>query len=518
MCAPVPGEPLSPNRRRRSSHAVLAASTALLALAALAAFTGAAAAQEQPGWSQFQGGPEHVGVLADGPEPPYRVRWTLPAPAGEALSGAVVAGDLAVSVGEEAVYGIDVASGAVEWQVPRAGGPLSVPALGTGERGPILVYLEGPATDDATDPSPSATPPTVTSPSPTADARSAEVSTLVAIALGDQTELWRTPLGELSRSGVTIDGAHAFVGDQDGTVYSVSLESGAIVWSQTVDGRVDTPLAVSDGRVVVVARNPDTPQVIVAAYDATSGERVWPAAAVQGSSTAGSAPVAGGDSVFVGSADRRIRALDARDGTERWATLVLSLFSPATSLAFDGRDVFAADISGGLYRIDASDGARRWSYHVNEVVFRSSPVVSGSAVLLGLGDGRLVAVDVASGHLVWESAPSPGLLGTIALSSDAVIAVKGGRSAGLIAFESDPDGALVDVPSPTELEVGSTLSRYAIAAVIVFGVAFIPGLLARRRFGRAGVAGSGEADEVRAGEPEGEAAGAAIDEDTEEDA
>jgi outer membrane protein assembly factor BamB len=491
----------------------------MVAIASSALLGGAARAQEQPGWSQFQGGPEHAGVFADGPEPPYRMRWILPAPAGEALSGAVVAGALAVSVGEEAVYGIDVASGDVEWQVARAGGPLSVPAVGTGERGRILVYLEGPAPEDATPPSPSATAPTptATSPSPAAENASADASELVAIALGDRTELWRTPLGAPSRSGVTIDGANAFVGDQDGTVYAVSLESGAIGWSQVVEGRVDTPLAVSNGRVVAVARNTDTPQVIVTAFDAASGERVWPAVAVQGSSTAGSAPVAGGGSVYVGSADRRVRALDAQDGAERWATLVLSLFSPATSLALDGQDVFAADISGGLYRIDASDGARRWSYHVNEVVFRSSPVVSGSTVLLGLGDGSLVAVDVASGHLVWESGPSPGLIGTIALSSDAVIAVKGGRRAGLIAFESDPDGALVDVPSPTELEVGSTLSRYAIAAVIVFGVAFVPGLLARRRFGPAGM-GSGDADEGRAGEPEGDAADPTIDQDSVGDA
>ena len=38
-------------------------------------------------------------------------------------------------------------------------------------------------------------------------------STLVAISLADQSEVWRTPLGETSRSGVTIDGTNAFVGD-----------------------------------------------------------------------------------------------------------------------------------------------------------------------------------------------------------------------------------------------------------------------------------------------------------------
>jgi outer membrane protein assembly factor BamB len=462
-------------------------------MAALVLTPLAATAQETPTWSQFQGGPGHPGVLVDGPQPPYRVRWTLPAPAGEALSGAVVAGDLAISLGAEAVYGIGVASGAVEWQVARDGGPLSVPAIGAGPGGRILVYLEGPGPDEAGGtPEGSPTPSASGSPSgaaataaPTGTVAEAGGSTMVAISLADQSEVWRTPLGATSRSGVTIDGTNAFVGDQDGTVYAVSLETGAISWSQEMDARVDSAVAVSDGQVVAVARNTDTAQVVLAAFDEATGERSWPALAIQANSTAGTAPSAGGGSLFVGSADRRVRALDAADGTERWATLVLSLFSPATSLAFDDESVFAADIAAGLYRLDATGGGRAWSYHLNEVVLRSSPVVSGNSVLLGLGDGRLVAIDVASGHLVWESAPSPGLVGTIALAGDAVIAVKGGRDAGLIAFEHDPGGTLIDVPSPTQLEAGTMLTRWGLAAVIVFAVAFVPGLWAKRRFGAA---------------------------------
>ena len=487
-------------RRDRSSRALRVAAAAV-ATAPLVLLPGAAVAQEAPTWSQFQGGPGHSGVLADGPEPPFRVRWSLPAPTGDALSGAVVAGDLAVSVGNEAVYGIDVASGAIEWRVARDGGPLSVPAIGSGPRGRILVYLDGPGPNDAggapegsSSPSGSAAPSGSSSttgpgPSPTGPDEQPDVSTLVAVSLADRNELWRTPLRATSRSGVTIDGTNAFVGDQGGTVYAVSLESGTITWSAEMDGRVDSAVAVADAQVVAVARNTDTAQVVVSAFDEATGERSWPALAIQANSTAGTAPSAGGGSLFIGSADRSVRALDTENGTERWATLVLSLFSPATSLAFDDESVFAADIAGGLYRLDAAGGGRRWSYQLNEVVLRSSPVVSGSSVLLGLGDGRLVAVDVASGHLVWESAPSAGLVGTIALSSDAVIAVKGGRNAGLIAFEHDPQGALVDVPSPTQLEGGTTLTRWALAAVIVFAVAFVPGIWATRRF--SGVADDG---------------------------
>jgi outer membrane protein assembly factor BamB len=411
----------------------------------------------------------------------------------------VVAGDLAVSVGTEAVYGIDVVSGAIEWQVARGGGPLSMPAIGAGPRGRILVYLEGPGPSDGrgaseVSPSPSeratpSAPPSTTTgsgPSPTGPQEEPDISTLVGVSLADRTELWRTPLEAISRSGVTIEGTNAFVGDQGGTVYAVSLESGSITWSAEMEGLVDSPVAVADGQVVAVARNTDPAQVVVAAFDEATGERSWPALAIQANSTAGTAPSAGGGSVFIGSADRRIRALDANGGSERWATLVLSLFSPVTSLAFDDESVFAADIAGGLYRLDAADGKRRWSYQLNEVVLRSSPVVSGSSLLLGLSDGRLVALDTASGHLVWQSAPSPGLVGTIALASDAVLAVKGGREAGLIAFEHDPDGELVDIPSPTELDAGTTATRWTLAALIVFAIAFVPGMWANRRWGTPG--------------------------------
>src|SRR4029453_12081920 len=131
-------------RRDRSSRAGRLAAAAAVATAPLVLLSTAAVAQESPTWSQFQGGPGHPGVLAGGPEPPYRVRWTLPAPTGDALWGVVVAGDLAVSVGNEAVYGIDVTSGTIEWRVARDGGPLSIPAIGAGPRGGGLVFPPGP--------------------------------------------------------------------------------------------------------------------------------------------------------------------------------------------------------------------------------------------------------------------------------------------------------------------------------------------------------------------------------------
>src|ERR671924_460821 len=174
--------------------------------------------------------------------------------------------------------------------------------------------------------------------------------------------------------------------------------------------------------------------------------------------------------------------------------------TPTTANAVGEDAVYVADIGGGLYRLDPVDGDRGWSFQFNEVVVRSSPVIIDRWVLLGLNDGRLVAVDAASGRLNWQSAPSEGLAGTIAASSEAIVAVRGGNDPGLVAFENDPDGRLIDEPSPTELEAGTTLTRIAVASVIVLAAALVPGVLIRRRMGdRALVAADAgdEADEER---------------------
>jgi outer membrane protein assembly factor BamB len=472
--------------QRRAAAAVVAATVAS-ALGTLPA----SAQGDGPDWPQFQGGPEHHGLSVDGPAPPYRLRWTFPAPDGTSLSAAVVVDDLAITVGQRAVYGVDVSNGQSLWEVAREGGPVSAPAVVPG-RPRVLLYLDGPDTEE---PSPTGTPtdsPTATQTStatPSAspggpDTDPQDGSSLVAIDLADRSELWRVPLGAVSRSGVTVDGDAAYVGDQDGTLYSIDVADGTLRWSAEMPGRLDVSIAVADGRAVAVSRTAESRGVLVAAHDVDDGSRLWQVSPQVGS-TASSAAALGEGIVVVALADRLVRALGAEDGDERWASLTLQLFSPVTSPALNDDALFVADLGGGLYRFDAEDGDRAWSHQFNEVVLRSSPVVSGDSVLLGLNDGRLVAVDASSGHLVWQSATSPGLLGAIAVSSDAVVAVMGGDERGLVAFEHDPGGRLIDVPSPTELEAGTTLVRFAVAAAIVLAALLVPGMLLRRRFGDA---------------------------------
>jgi outer membrane protein assembly factor BamB len=435
-------------------------------------------------------------------------------PSGDGLSPAIVVGDEAVTLGPEAVYGLDLSDGSIVWEIPRQGGPLSVPAVGRAGGRDVLVYLEGP--DASSDGGPSPTPATTTttpasdattSPEATDEEEDEGVSELVGVTLPDRTERWRVRLEAISRSGVTIDGDTVYVGDQGGTLSAFSLADGTVLWSNNVTGRIDTPVAVADGAVSVVARDAEESRVALVSFDAVTGERSWAPFAVPANSTAGSGPSATDGRVFLASADRVVRAVSADDGTEVWSSLVLSLFSPTTAPALGDGSVFAADFGGGLYRLDAADGGRVWSHQLNEVIFRGAPVVSGDAVLVGLADGRLVALDVGSGHLVWQDDLTEGSLGAVAIGGDVLIAVTGGPEAGLVALERDPQGVLLDVPSPTEFDPGTTFGRYAAAAVIVFVVAFVPGIYARRRFG-SGVEPANEGtDELDDADPDGPGGG-----------
>ncbi len=451
------------------------------------------AAKQGTAWPQFQGGPGHAGS-GEAPAPPYRQLWRFSLPSGSA-SGAVIDGDVAITVGTETVSAVDLVTGEQAWRIPRAGGPISMPALATSEGADVLLYVEGSSSGAgaAASASPSPNGSASASSSPPESEGTASVSDLVAVDLADRHELWRLPLSAQSRSGVSVDGGTAFVGADDGTVTAVSVETGATAWTAEAIGRIQSPPAVADGKVYVVAHNVDGRQAQVLALDEQTGERAWEYLPPAGAAAASGVSVGDGLVVF-GTSDRYVRGLDAATGEVRWAALGLSWYSWVAGPAIASGSAIIADSEGGLYRIDASDGSMLWDHQLNQGVTRSSPVVVGSTVLVGVNDGRLVGVDLSSGHLVWESPSSPGLVGPIALSSTAVVAARGGDRAGLIAFAHDPDGTLLDVPSPSVLDSGKTLGNYALALVLMSLVVFVPFRVLRSRIGPAFAGDDGQDD------------------------
>lgn len=149
----------------------------------------------------------------------------------------------------------------------------------------------------------------------------------------------------------------------------------------------------------------------VQAYDAHSGERNW---SVDTEMRLDAGPGAGGELVVVGSKEGQLVALDRYDGSERWRVPVSSevLAAPVVAPvdAREGADLVVVVQTGdgvvAAYR--AGDGTRLWvvDREVPALSLRgtSEPEVSDGRVLVGFANGRLAAVELATGHIDWETA------------------------------------------------------------------------------------------------------------------
>lgn len=119
-----------------------------------------------------------------------------------------------------------------------------------------------------------------------------------------------------------------------------------------------------------------------------------------------SSPVVFGDTVFVGSGDRRLYAVDAASGEERWRFETGGRVESSPSV--DSGTVYVGSDDGYLYALDAESGAERWSFGTGGKV-RSSPAIVAGVVYFGSSDGGVYALDAGSGQQRWrfrtEAAP-----------------------------------------------------------------------------------------------------------------
>ncbi len=175
------------------------------------------------------------------------------------------------------------------------------------------------------------------------------------------------------------------------------------IWRQQVgvgagEQQVYLQPALADGVLYVADR-----KGVVLALEAASGAERW--RRETGLSVTGALAAAEG-MLLLGTSDAEVIALDATDGTERWRAAVSSevLSSPQ---ALDGV-VVAQTVDDRTFGIAAETGARRWSYQRRPPALTlrgtASPALAEGRAFIGLASGKLIALDLADGGLVWEAA------------------------------------------------------------------------------------------------------------------
>jgi outer membrane protein assembly factor BamB len=157
------------------------------------------------------------------------------------------------------------------------------------------------------------------------------------------------------------DGARIYAASRDGNVVALDPESGKTIWRTELDMELSAGPGVGENIVVVGAADG-----YLIAFEADSGTEIW-RTNVSGETLA--RPVIGSDTVIAMTIDNRLRGVSAFDGSERW---IIEQSTP--------------------------DLTMRGS---------ASPVLVGSSVVAGFDNGRIVAVDIASGDTEWEAMLAP---------------------------------------------------------------------------------------------------------------
>jgi outer membrane protein assembly factor BamB len=139
----------------------------------------------------------------------------------------------------------------------------------------------------------------------------------------------------------------------------------------------------------------------VEALDATNGARLW-STDVDERITGG--PGVGENAVLVGTGEGGVIALDSETGRRLWrATVSSEVLSPP--LKSEGIVIVRTN-DGKVFALDGAKGTQLWIYDrtVPALTLRgtSSPVIVRGVVIAGFDAGRLAALDLRTGRLLWE--------------------------------------------------------------------------------------------------------------------
>ena len=173
-------------------------------------------------------------------------------------------------------------------------------------------------------------------------------------------------------------------------------------WSSKIgDGQGDgfykiTPTLV-DGVLYVASSDGE-----VAAISAADGDRLWRVELER--------PLSGGvgyhdRSLYLGGADGSVLQLSADDGVVEWEAAVSGEVLAAPAVSDDW--VIVQTYDGKLLGFQSGADEPTWTFTSDVPVLTlrgtSTPILVGGNAIAGFGDGKVIAVDVNSGNVSWES-------------------------------------------------------------------------------------------------------------------
>jgi outer membrane protein assembly factor BamB len=204
---------------------------------------------------------------------------------------------------------------------------------------------------------------------------------------------WNQSEAGLASTSPEADDGTVYVGTSSGYaggaggVYALSASDGQVLWQYPGD---EFGLAAAGGTIYVAAYT--GLEALDAAGGRVGGQLLW---TYSGDGT--DTPVVAGRTVYVGSADGKVHALDTGSGAVRWTWG--TGIPVKTSLAVAGGTVYVGAANGTVYALSTASGRLLWSYPTSEPI-ESSPVVAGGDLYVA-NQGGVYVLNTANGQVLW---------------------------------------------------------------------------------------------------------------------
>jgi outer membrane protein assembly factor BamB len=234
---------------------------------------------------------------------------------------------------------------------------------------------------------------------------------------------WRFHTKGMIFSSPSVLGGIVYFGSADGDAYAIRASDGSLVWKFATKGPVNSSPAVGNGLVFVSSLDGN-----VYAIDASSGQQRWrfetkgerrfTAPGIHGIMPRNelmpdpfdvflSSPALSDGTLYIGSGDHNVYALDAATGVLRWKFATGNVVHASPAVA--GGTVYIGSWDRYFYALDAKSGALRWKFQTgddqkiyNQIGIAGSAAVSGGLVYFGCRDSFFYALEAKTGTLRWK--------------------------------------------------------------------------------------------------------------------
>ncbi|HEX4484663.1 MAG TPA: PQQ-binding-like beta-propeller repeat protein, partial [Terriglobales bacterium] len=223
--------------------------------------------------------------------------------------------------------------------------------------------------------------------------------------------------GQVISSPAIVSGT-AYFGSTDGIFYAVDIATGGLKWKFATHVRITSSPAVNGGTVYFESYDGNFYALNAADGKlkwkfATAGERRFAGKHLHGSQPEGesmpdpfdvflSSPAVWDGTVYFGSGDGNVYAIDANGGTLKWKFATGNVVHASPAIA-DGV-LFIGSWDSYFYAVDAASGKEKWRFKTgedtkiyNQVGIQSSAAVVDGMVYFGCRDSNFYALDSATG-------------------------------------------------------------------------------------------------------------------------